>query len=415
MSAHSRPLIGEISGETATRFSPLHNVLAAQGAQFDVSLGWPYPLRFNGASNDGTSNEGTSNEGDDESQAVREEHLATRSSVGVFDVSLLTKLTVEGTDACSVLDRRSTASIDVPVGTVVYTPWCDDDGMVVADLSIIRVAADRFVLTATEMLREQLLDELRVLITDTNAVVADVTEDFALLSVQGPKSKALLERLTDTSLSIGDFDLFTAQSLRLADVDVLAVRMTFTGDCGWELHVPARQAVAMYQRLFAAANTGGNQEISIRNCGVTAMHTCGAEKGYLDMAEHVTEPLNAFEANFAFAVDVSPERNFPGDVRLRELAVHEPKRRMILVRCDEELTKGDRLLHNSVKVGLVTWAAFGSTVRSWVGFAFVESSEGVDEHWLASGNWSVESGHQQHSLEVGLTAWFDPDDTTILL
>ncbi len=388
-------VIGKISGEVATRFSPLHSALVEQGAHFDVSLGWPYVLWFGDVA---------------EAEGVRAEHQATRNSVGIFDVSLLTKVLVEGSDACALLDHRSTAIIDVPVGSVVYTPWCDEAGVVGIDLSITRIGDDRFLLVATEMLHDDLLAELNELATNTNVVVTDQTAAFALLSVQGANSKALLEQLTETPLSIESFSLYTSQYIELGGIEVLAVRMTFTGDCGWELHVPAAKAEAVYKMLF-----DHGVDLGARACGITAMHTCGAEKGFLDMAEHVAQPLNAFEANFAFAIDFSPNREYPGRVALEQIYDSPLLRRMVLVKSAEQLKPGAAVSRDTVDVGSVTWAAYGHTLESWVGFAFIDATFSINESSCESGTWSVEvNGHQQ-PLSVGLAAWHDPHDITMLI
>jgi glycine cleavage system aminomethyltransferase T len=396
------------------RRSPLHQQLVDGGAVFGSSADWSYPLWFR-SSGDGLVEECAGGGDAVRLNAVRIEHLAARSGVGLFDVSLLSKFLVEGRDAELLLSWLSTNQLDVPVGKVVYTPWCDEDGSITADVTITRVTRTRFLVIGTDTVQRDLAGQLQRgaerLVSDV--AITDVTSGSGVISVQGPNARLLLERLTDADLSSIAFGYLRAQTIEVAGVDVYAVRVTFTGDLGWELYVPTEYTAHVYNEMFDAADGLG-----ARPCGIDSMYSMGSEKGYLDYGYSLRPGTTPIEANLRFTIDWKKERGFQGlDALIAQRDAGPPMRRIVLVRTSSVAMvarPGERVLRNGVDVGQVIAMEAGHSVGGGVGYAMVRAVAGVSDEWLTAGAWSL-PGDPAEPVVVGTTAWFDPTRSRILV
>jgi heterotetrameric sarcosine oxidase gamma subunit len=348
--------------------------------------------------------------------ANRVEHLAARDNVGIFDVSLLCKFAVSGPDALAMLNWLSTNDIDVPLGKVVYTPWCDDHGRIIADVTVTRLGADEFLVVGTDTVHKRLDAALRQPVSDAryDASVIDVTFDTAVISVQGQQARTLINRLSDSDLSLDAFRYMTAQHIVVAGVTMLALRLTYTGDLGFELHIPANQAVGVYDALFDAG-----ADLGVRPCGIDAMYSLGSEKGYLDFDYNIDETMTPLQAHLGFTLDWKKPFGFRGQGALEKIKrMGPPTTRLVLVRLENggpNLTAGDVVMRNSRRVGSVIVGAYGHSVGAAVGYAEVVESTGVTDDWLGHGAWYVMTESGRVKAKVGTTAWFDPDRTRILV
>ena len=356
-----------------------------------------------------------------------------RAAVGVFDVSVLAKFTVRGPAALQALQWLSTNDIDVVVGRVVYTPWCNDDGTLIADVTVARVAADRFLVVATDTVRTKVLIAIRAgierfstAVIDLNRIdlnrihsnhasannrdvtsVVDVTTESAIISVQGPNSRGLLGRLTDTALGSDEFRYMSAQHVSVAGIDLLAMRITFTGDLGWELHVPTQHATALYDAVFAAGS-----DLGVWPCGIDSMYGLAAEKGYVDFGYSIDATLTPLEANLGGTVAWHKDARFRGrDALLAQRESGPVGVRVVLVRAADpavHLAPGDPVTRNGVEVGHIVAASYGHTVGRSVGYARIANGSGVDGSWLTQGMWGADTAPAGCRISVGTTAWFDP-------
>ena len=221
------------------RRSPLHDRLVAAGARFAESSGWENATYF--APVDADIEFRYTYGRPDWFDHHAAEHRSVREAVALFDMSAMSKFLVEGSDAESVLNRLSGNDVAVPVGRCVYTQWMNERGGVMADVTITRLAEDRFQVVVAEAFHRRVESMLARGTPDGPRVhVADVTSGLALLSVQGPGSRALLSELTTADLSNEVFPYLTAQEIDLHHARALAVRMSFVGELGWELFVADR-------------------------------------------------------------------------------------------------------------------------------------------------------------------------------
>ena len=167
------------------------------------------------------------------------EHRAIRERVGLMDMSFMSKFRVTGADAGAVLDHVSGGAVDGEPERITYTQWLDDDGHIEADLTVTKLAEDDFWVVASDTAHGHALARMRRYAGDADVTIDDVTQDYAQLNVQGPRSRDLLATLTDADLSTEAFPFRTARWVTLAGCRVLLVRITYVGELGYELYLPA--------------------------------------------------------------------------------------------------------------------------------------------------------------------------------
>ena len=386
--------------------SPLLDREVAAGAHLRDVSGWDSPAWYAGPGESPTAEPGWGRAPWwDRWEA---EHRAVREAVGVLDMSFMAKLAVRGPDAGAVLDRLSAGAVDERDGRITYTQWLGADGGVDADLTVTRLAADDFLVVASDTAHAQVLGLLRRGLGDARAAVTDVTEDLALLSVQGPSSRAVLAGLaTDTDWSADAFAFRDARRVRLAGADVLAVRVTYVGELGWELYVPSGSAVRVWDDLMTAGEPHG-----IAPVGLAALSSLRLEKGYRDHGHDLDNTDDVWGAGLGFAVALDKPGGFVG--REATLAARErgvPRHRLVsVVLADPEplLVHGEVLLRDGVPVGDVRSGSYGWTLGAAVGLAGVAHDGGVTPEWLASGTWEVDVAGARHPVRVSLRPPYDP-------
>jgi heterotetrameric sarcosine oxidase gamma subunit len=182
------------------------------------------------------------------------EHRAVRERVGIFEQSSFAKLLVQGRDAAALLNRIATANVDVRIGRCVYTQFLNTAGGIEADLTVTRLAADRFLVVTAAFTQTHVEAWIRNQIpAGAYCVVTDVTEAYVMLNVQGPASRALLQSLSPDDFSPAGFPFATCRDVRIGYQTLLAIRLTYVGELGWELYIPTSFALPVYDAIVAAA------------------------------------------------------------------------------------------------------------------------------------------------------------------
>jgi len=398
------------------RRSPLHERLAAAGARFGVSAGWEYPLWFAPAGTDPRDVPVTRSWGRQAFHAfVEAEHRAVREAVGVLDLSLMSTFLVQGRDAAAVLDRVSAGDVAGDVGRVVYTQWLDERGGILADVTVTRLADDELLVVSSDVTHRRVAAMLRrARRDDEHASVTDVTSGTALLSVQGPRSRALLARLSPDDVCDAAWPYLTARRLEVGPGRVLALRVTYVGELGFELHVPADVAVAVWDALLDA---GG--DLGVRPVGLAAMESLRLEKGYRDYGIDIENTDGVVEAGLGFAVALDKASAFAGrDAVLAARA--DRSRRMVHVLLEDPeplLHGGEPLLHKGSWVGYLRAGAFGHTLGAGVGLAMCRrddaGTDGVTAAWLADGGFEVDIAGRRVAARLSLRPFYDPDRSRI--
>ncbi|MFL6060118.1 MAG: FAD-dependent oxidoreductase [Marmoricola sp.] len=388
----------------AQRVSPLHERLAEKGAVFGAKMGWERPLYFDPA---GPRTLTYTWDKPDWLALCEQEQLACRNDVAVFDQTSFSKYVVSGQGAVASLQWICGADVEVPVGRAVYTPWLAEHGGYEADLTVTRTGDDSFLVVSSSATTVRDLDHLRRHLD--GATATDVTEDFAVIGVMGPRSRALLAGLTAADLSEAAFGFATSQELTLAGVRLRATRITYVGELGWELMVPVEHALAVYDAISA----GG-----ARDAGYSAIDSLRLEKGYRAFPREVNPAYNPVEAGLTFACKLGTGIDFLGrDAVLSAKAVGAWRRIVSFAAADPDvmLWGGELVLRDGEPAGQVTSAAWGATVGAAVGLAVLWDPDGgsVDAAWIRSGSYAVDVGGQRVGVTVSLRALVDPDNERI--
>ncbi|MCU1502250.1 MAG: Sarcosine dehydrogenase, partial [Ilumatobacteraceae bacterium] len=263
------------------KLSPLHSRLAAAGAQFKDVSGWEGADWYAGPGV--TPDPGPLTWGRPAYwEHWRAEHEAARNAVIAMDMSFMSKFRVQGRDAGRVLEHISANHVDGPAETITYTQWLNGGGTIEADLTVTKLGDDDFWVVATDTAHRHVQTWMRRNIGDAHAFVTDVTSGYAQLNVQGPRSRELLQSLTEADLSGSAFPFRTARTIGIGLARVLCVRITYVGELGYELYIPAEQAVHVYDRIVAAGDGVG-----LRHAGLKALGSLRMEKGYRDYGHDI--------------------------------------------------------------------------------------------------------------------------------
>ncbi|MBS0394163.1 MAG: FAD-dependent oxidoreductase [Proteobacteria bacterium] len=390
--------------------SVLHDRLAAAGACFGESAGWERP---NWYARPGQKPEYAYSWGRPnwfENHAA--EHRAVREAVGVIELSSFAKLQVEGRDALAVLNRLATAELDVPVGRCVYTQFLNPRGGIEADLTVTRLAADRFLVLTAAFTQTHVEAWIRRHVpAGACCVLTDLTGAYAMLNVQGPNSRALLQSLTDDDLSNAAFPFGSAREVRLGYQTVLAIRLTYVGELGFELYVPTPFAQPVYDRLLAAGAAHG-----LAHCGLHALNSLRIEKAYRDWSHDVGPDDTPLEAGLAFTCAWKKAGGFIGREALEAArAAGPPKRRLVqflLEAPDAFVYHNEPILWDGAQVGYVTSGMYGHTLGGAVALGYV-ARPGLTPEQLAEGRFEIQIADRRVGARASLTPLYDPKNLRV--
>jgi glycine cleavage system aminomethyltransferase T/glycine/D-amino acid oxidase-like deaminating enzyme len=394
------------------RRSVLHDRLAETGAHFGVSAGWEYAEWFAAP---GEKHETRLDYRRPASHAiVGREHAAVREAVGVIDMRLMAKLIVQGPDAAAVLSRLSANDVLLAPGRLVYTQWLNESGGIIADVTVTWLEEEKFLVIASDIIHRRIEPLIRRATRDGEvATVTDVTSGTTLLTVQGPASRELIGRLTDADLSNDAFGYLTARQIHVGYAPVLAIRVTYVGELGWELHVPAEYAAGVYGDLVTA---GG--DLGFRPVGLQAMSSLRLEKGYRDMGIDIDNTDNPLEAGLGFAVAWDKPGGFIGrDALLKAREQGPPRHRVVSLIVDDpaaDLFGNEPVLAAGEWAGYVRAAAYGHTVGGPVGLAQVACDDGVTGQWLKEGDFRVRTPDGEIPARLQIAPPYDPQRLRIL-
>ena len=336
------------------------------------------------------------------------EHEAARDGVVLMDMSFMSKFLVEGSDAGTMLELISANRVDDAPGLITYTQWLNHTGTIEADLTVAKLDEDRFWVVATDTAHRHVETWMRRHTTHEMQVsIGDVTTDYAQLNIQGPLSRQLMQSVTSADLSNDAFPFRTAREIEIGSVPVLCVRITYVGELGYELYIPARHAVEVYDRLCEAGGALG-----MRHAGLKALASLRMEKGYRDYGHDIDNTDGVIEAGLGFAVDMDKPGGFIGrDAVARQIEARPLKRRLaqVLIKDPEPMMFHGEVVHrNGQPVGYVRAASYGFTLGGAVGLAMIEAAEPVTGDYLCEGTWETEIADQMYPSTVSLRPLYDP-------
>jgi sarcosine dehydrogenase len=394
------------------RRSPLYDRLRARGAWFGNKMGWDRPNWFAGAGKTPDMQYGWGRSA--WFDAVAAEHKATRETVSVVDEASFGKFLVQGRDAVKGLQLLCANDIDVPVGRTVYTGVLNERGTYESDLTLARLARDKFmVITGSSQVTRDADWIGRHVPQDLHFTLTDVTGAWTVLSVMGPNSRALLTAVSKADFSNEVFPFATIREVGIGYATVLASRRTYMGELGWELYVPVEFAATVFDVLHEAGAAFG-----LRDAGYYAIEGLRIEKGYRAWGRELTPDDDPMQAGLLWAVKLDKPGGFIGHKALVEIRSKPLTRRLVsLVLEDREplLWGGEAVLRDGRPVGDLTSAAYGHTVGASVGLGYVRREDGqaIDAAWLEAGRFEVDLAGTRLKAKVSLKAPYDPSGARI--
>jgi glycine cleavage system aminomethyltransferase T/glycine/D-amino acid oxidase-like deaminating enzyme len=400
--------------ETARPFrrSPVYHLLAEANACFGSKMGWERPNFF---APPGLAPVVEYSWGQQNWQPwSAAEQLATRERVAVFDQTSFSKYLVSGEDAQAALQWLCTNDVAVEPGRTVYTGMLNDRGTYESDITVTRLSAGEYLLVASAATTERDADHIRRRMpAGSRATLTDVTSAFAVYGVMGPASRQLLGRLTRARLDNAAFPFGSSKTIDLGYSTVRATRITYVGELGWELYVPAEFAVGVYQDLMAAG-----QDLGVVNAGYYAIESLRLEKGYRAFGRELTPDYNPVEAGLLFACKLSGDTGFLGRAAVEKAKANGPRRRLVSVVLDDPAVMmwgGELLLRDGVAAGQVTSAAFGATLGAAVGLGYLRDPAGglATGEFVRSGTYQVNVGGQLVSASIHLRPPYDPASSRV--
>lgn len=341
--------------------TPVYDRFQELGAQWMEIFGWERPQYF------GPAEQHTfrrSNALD----AVGDEVRGTRERAGIADLTAFTKIEVTGRDAASLLERLSANKLPAKNGGIRLTHMLTPQGGIECEMTITRLSPDRFYLNSSIMGQVHDLDWLtQHVLEDETVTIRDMTNELAILAVSGPRSREIIQPLTETDLSNGAFAWLNAQEIQVAGVSCIALRVSYVGELGWELHHPIDSMLTLYDALVTSGEPHG-----LVHFGSYAMNEMRIEKGYKAWGSELTTEITPIEARIERFVDQS--RDFIG----KDAVVARSKEQlsMVLVYCevdtkDTECRGNEPVYSNDKLVGITTSGTWSHTSDKSLAFAYV--------------------------------------------
>jgi len=342
------------------RKSPLYDALKTQGACFGEKLGWERPNWFADASQGEIPQDIYSFERQNWFDAVGREHKAAREAAVLFDQTSFAKFALKGPDALAALNWIAANNIDKPIGSLTYTQMLNGKGGIECDLTIARVAEDEFyIVTGTGFATRDFNWINSNIPAGMNCQLFDVTSSNAVLSLMGPKARDILRQVTRADISNRAFPFGTTQTIGIAGCPVRAMRVTYVGELGWELHLPVEYATSVYGALMQAG-----KPLGLINAGYRAIESCRLEKGYRAWGSDIGPDHTPQESGLGWAVKLRHDSPFKGRQAMVDQCKNGVKKMLACFTVDDPkivLLGRETIYRNGVRVGWLTSGGFGYT------------------------------------------------------
>lgn len=397
--------VEELESARGGRRSPLYDKLKAQGAVFGSRFGWE---RANWFAPQGTE---AVDKPSFESRpnwfaAIAAECKAARERAVMIDQSSFSKFEITGPGAFAAVQRLAANEIDKPAGSLIYTQLCNSRGGIEADLTFARLDENRFYMVTGSAfgVRDRAWIE-KNLPRDGSVTLTDVTSARAVINLGGPRSRDILAKVTDGDVSNAAFPYMTAQEIRIGFAPVLALRVTYLGELGWELHMPVEYAAHVYELLQAAG-----AEFGVANAGYRAIESLRLEKRYLYWGADITPDYTPYEAVLGFCVALGKKSDFIGRAALEKAKAEGVKRKLIVLTVDSpvQLYGGETILRGGKTLGTASSGGWGHTIGKGILFGYVPADEAQHR------DWEIESFTKRHAAVRIDGAAVDPKRAKIL-
>ena len=383
------------------RLSPLHDSVLAQGAVMGELAGWERPNWY--AETERAEYQypyGKPNW----FAACQRECDAIADHVALFDQSSYPIFHVAGPQAQACLQHICANNVDVAIGKIVYTQWLNESGGIEADVTITRLATDRFMIVSACVSERRDWFWLSKHAAQFDCEVSQ-DQETAIIGAMGPKSTRLLAAICDDPDQAERIDYYTSAPLTADDIAFRANRLSYVGERGFELYLPAHMATELWQRLLRVG-----APLNIRAAGFHAMNACRMEKGYRHWGDDIHDHITPLQAGLGFAAAKDKKGYIGQSIIEAQRGVQTRRLVGLAIESDDApfMLHDEPILRDGIAVGLTTSAAWGHRVGKSLAMAEVRNAEGVTGAWLKEGNFEVEVALQRYPITVQLGAFYDP-------
>ncbi|MCV6601388.1 MAG: aminomethyltransferase family protein, partial [Cohaesibacter sp.] len=324
----------------------------------------------------------------------------------LFDQTSFAKFSLKGPDALAAMNWICANDVDRPIGTLTYTQMLNNQGGIECDLTVGRVAHDEFyIVTGTGFATHDFDWISRNIPNGMNCQLFDITSSNAVLSIMGPKARAILEQVTRDDVSNEGFQFGTIRTIGIAGCPVQALRVTYVGELGWELHLPVEYAQSVYSALMEAG-----QPLGLKNAGYRAIESLRLEKGYRAWGADIGPDHSPFESGLGWAVKLRKSIDFKGRAAMEKQKSEGVKKLLACFIVDPDIVLQGRetIYRNGERVGWLTSGGYGYTTEKSIGYGYVRNPDGVDADYVTSGTYELEVATRRVPCDVTLQPLYDP-------
>ncbi len=395
----------EHSSGRPCRKSPLYETLLSQGACFGEKLGWERPNWF--ASAGETPKDVYSFGRQNWFDAVGREHKACREKAVLFDQTSFAKFALKGPDALAALNWICANDVDKPVGSLTYTQMLNDKGGIECDLTVGRVGEQEFyIVTGTGFATHDFDWINRNIPAGMNCQLFDITSSNAVLSLMGPRARDILQSVTRDDVGNASFPFGRIKTIGIAGCPVQALRVTYVGELGWELHLPVEYATTVYKALTEAGKPHG-----LQNAGYRAIESLRLEKGYRAWGSDIGPDHTPLESGMGWAVKLRTNTDFKGRQAVADQRDNGVAKMLACFTVDDPdtvLLGRETIYRNGERVGWLTSGGYGYTVGKSIGYGYVRHAGGVDRRFVMDGEYELEVATERVPCTVHLSPLYDP-------
>ena len=386
--------------------SILHERLKKIGACFGESAGWERPNWYALAGEKAEYKYDFGKQNWFDNNAL--EHSAVRTTVGLFDQSSFQKILLQGRDAEKVLNRLATANMSVKNRTVVYTQFLNQIGGVEADITITRLEKEKYMIVTAAFTATHVKAWIHEHTPhDAHCVLTDISSSYAMLNIQGPNSRALLTNISSTDFSSDNFPFGTMQSIEIGYQSAMAIRISYSGELGWELYIPTEMATMVYDTIIEE----GSQH-SLKHCGYHTLNSLRIEKAYREWAHDMGPRETLIECGLSFTCDWDKTQGFIGREALRAQRETGPtKKRLVQFLLNDPepiLSHNESIMRDGERIGYTVSSGYAHTLGSCAAMGYLHNETGITSEFLSTGSFEIEQANRLYKASASLRPMYDP-------
>ena len=341
-------------------------------------------------------------------EQVGEEHQAIRERVGIIDQSSFAKFIVAGKNAGEALQQLSSNRILKETGSVAYTQMLNSHGGIECDVTVTRLFDDEFLVVGGTGYVTHHFCHLRNNLhqIDPNLKVKDATQNYSTLSISGPNSRYLLQEVFSENFSNAEFRFLTSKRLNYGRHKVLALRVSFAGELGYELYMSLEETESIYSAILETGKNWG-----LANVGYRALESLRLEKGFRALGSDISPDYTPLEAGLRKLVRLDSAIPFLGQAALIEQDRHPLTRRFACFSSTDDritLLGRETIYRNGKRVGWTSSAGWGYTVQRNIAYGYVRNPDGVSNEYLRDGLYELEVEEERIPVELEVDSVYDP-------